>query len=183
MALLTLVAITDKTFFAVYGFALIMIHELGHILASIILKMRIREINFGIANIDISKPQDYDTRKFSEKVILILGGPIFNFLVFMIFLVMYLRTKNLNYLYIALQSVGIAVLNMLPIESLDGGELLALFIEKHSRYFGSCEKIFNLVSWICLFLLAIFWFFIIIKFRYGFSVILLILYLIYQKYI
>lgn len=152
-------------------------------MASVILNMRINEISFGIANIDICKPLDYEIRKFPEKIFLILGGSVFNFLAFLILWVIYSCTKDLKFMYIAAQSAAIAVLNMLPVKSLDGGELLNLFMERYYKDFEYGKKLCDFVSWIFLFLLAILGLFIIIKFGYGFSVILLILYLIYQKYI
>lgn len=158
-------------------------HELGHILASVILKMRICEINFGIANIDICKPKDYYVRKFSEKAILILSGCILNFVIFFVFWALYLWTKKLDFLYVAEQSMGIAMLNMFPIESLDGGELLGLFIEKFAKNFERAKKIYNFISWLFLFVLAILGVFVIIRCKYGFPVVLLIMYLVYQKYV
>ena len=181
-ALLAFVAVTDKTMFAVCGLVLIAAHELGHIFAAIALKMQIREINFGVANIDISKPQDYEARKLSEKAVLILGGCIFNFLIFLVLWLIYLRTGKSEVLYIAMQSFAIAVLSIFPVESLDGGELLDLFTEKFCKDFRRAKKICSFVSWIFLFLLTALGILIIVECRCGFSVILLILYLVYQKY-
>ena len=183
VALFTFLVVTDETLFAVYGFALITVHELGHILISIILNVRISEINFGVANIDICKPQNYENLKFHEKAILTSGGCILNIVFFLILWITYLHTKNLKYLYVGAQSAGVAVLNILPVESLDGGELLRLFTERFCKDFIRSEKICNFVSWIFLFVLAVLGFLTIVKCKYGFSAILLVLYLIYQKYI
>lgn len=181
--MLTFIAVTDNTLFTVYGLLLVIAHEFGHILASVILNMRISEINFGVANIDICKPKEYHIGKRWKKTILILGGCIVNTVIFLILWLLFLWTKNLMFLYISIQSIGIAVLNMLPIESLDGGELLNLIFERFFENTEFSKRICNFMSWLFLMVLLSTGIFTVIKFKCGFSVIILIFYLIYQKYI
>ena len=160
---------------------LILAHELGHIISVKILRVPIYEINFGAMSIDIPKPPLYHRKSFNHKMVIILSGSGLNFLIFMFFAGIYIITGKEFMALIAFQSLVIGVINILPIESLDGGEALNLVLH---RYFSreSSKKISNILSLIFLVAVSFLGVFLVIKARHNISIIMFVIYLIFEKY-
>lgn len=181
VAVLTFITVTDKTFLSLCAVALIFAHEMGHIISAKILKTPIYEINFGPVNVDILKPQAYYSKSFFQKMIIILSGFISNLIIFIILSGIYIITKNKFLMLVALQSFIIGMINILPIESLDGGEAVGLILHKFFSY-ENAKKISNVLSLVFLVPATFFGIFLGIKSRHNISVIMLALYLIFEKY-
>ncbi len=181
VAVLTFIIVTDKTLLSLCAVSLIFAHEFGHILSAKILKMPINEINFGAMSIDIAKPKIYYQKSFAQKMIIILSGFIFNLFIFIILSWVYVITKSEIIILVAFQSLVIGAINILPIESLDGGEAVNLIL---SRFFGyeKAKKISGVLSIIFLVPIIVFGIFLIAKSWRNMSVGMLALYLIFEKY-
>ena len=179
--MLTFIIITDKTYLSLCAVVLIFAHELGHILSARILKVPIREINFGAMSIDIPKPLVYYKKSFAQKMIIILSGFIFNLFIFIILLWIYVITKKEFIILLAVQSFAIGLVNLLPIESLDGGEAANLILSRFFSYEKS-KKISNMLSLIFLVPAVVFGIFLIAKSWRNVSLVMLVLYLIFEKY-
>lgn len=179
--MLTFIIITDKTFLSICAVGLIFAHELGHIILARILNVPIREINFGAMSIDICKSQIYYEKSFLKKIFLVLGGCIFNFCIYLVLYMIYLATRKIIFMYISVQSLCIGIINILPIESLDGGEVVNLILH---RFFGyeSAKRISNVISIIFLVPIIFLGIFLVIKSWHNMSVIMLAIYLIFEKY-
>ena len=104
---------------------IIIVHELGHILASILLKWNISKIKimpFGcitIFNELINKPM-------MEEFIILIMGPLFQLINFLIFKDI---TPYFNY-----YNYGLFIFNMLPIYPLDGYKLFSILLNKVMPY-------------------------------------------------
>lgn len=181
MAVLTLIIVTDKTFLSLWAFALIFAHEAGHIISAKILNVPINEINFGAASIDIPKSPVYYRKSFVGKMIIILSGFIFNLLIFIILSGIYIITENKFVILIALQSLVIGVINILPIESLDGGEAVNLVLRRFLSYENS-KIISGILSIVFLMMIAFLGIFLMIKSSHSISIVFLAIYLIAEKY-
>lgn len=154
---------------------------MGHIISAKILNVPVNEISFGAMSIDIPKSSIYYQKNFKQKMIIILSGFAFNLLIFVILLGVYVITKNKFIILIALQSFVIGATNILPIESLDGGEAVNLVLQRFLSYEKS-KKISDMLSWIFLTFIIFLGIFLVMKSWYNVSVILLALYLIFEKY-
>ncbi len=181
MAVFALIIIADKTFLSLWAFALMFAHEAGHIVSAKIFKVPINEVNLGAVSIDIPKSPIYYRKSFVEKMIIILSGSIFNLLIFIVLLGIYMITENKFVILIALQSLIIGAISILPIESLDGGEAINLVLRRFLSYENS-KRISNILSVIFLMIIAFLGILLMIKSRYNISVVLLAVYLVAEKY-
>lgn len=181
VAVLTFITITDKTLLSLCAVCLIFAHEIGHIVSARILKVPVSEINFGAMSIDIEKPQIYCQKSFDQKIIITLSGFIFNLFIFIILSWVYIITKSEIIILIAFQSLIIGTINILPIESLDGGEAVNLILSRFFSY-EKAKKISSVLSIVFLVPVIVLGFFLIAKSWRNMSVVMLAVYLIFEKY-
>lgn len=129
-------------------YALIMlfalIHELGHMLAGIILKLRPKALSIMPFGISITF-ETYGYKKMLEikKIIIALAGPITNILIIIITILLHINT-NLKGMIIY-SNMLIAIFNLIPLYPLDGGRILKGIIRiKKSEL--QADKIINSIS-------------------------------------
>ena len=154
-------------------------HEFGHLIAFWLIKLEIKEINFGFASVDICKARGMSFCGLKKELIVTLSGSAMNFLAFLIFWILYYSTQERKCLYFAVQSFAIGAVNFLPIDSLDGGIALNLILEKKFG-FEKSQKISKIVSWMFLLPIIIFGVYILLRSKYNFSVLILALYLVFE---
>lgn len=127
------------------------IHELGHLIAGLILKFKPEEIKLSPVGLQISfkvEPEEYNTKVKKanpiniKKAILALAGPLTNLLISTILILIGKFNLNLqsNYIYqiIIYSNFLIAMFNLIPIYPMDGGrflnELLKIFVGNKKAY-------------------------------------------------
>lgn len=108
-----------------------MIHELGHLLAGILLGMRVEKIQLKPFGFSISfklKLEDYN-RKINKgnileikKIIVALAGPLTNVLI--IILTLNIKLTIFQEMLIIYTNILIVIFNLFPIYPLDGGRIL-----------------------------------------------------------
>ena len=104
------------------------IHELGHIVSALLLKIKIKRFEFSICGAKIIPTQSLCT--YLKELILCFCGPLANFITFALCLPAVNITSNSDatsldfFTYMALFSILLGVINLLPIKSLDGGRIL-----------------------------------------------------------
>ena len=108
------------------------IHEIGHFVAALILKIKIKRFELTVCGAKIIPSAQICSYK--DEFILCLLGPMANILTFLLFLpkVNISEIHGIGSLdtctYIALFSLMLALINLLPIKSLDGGRMLFLML-------------------------------------------------------
>ena len=119
---------------------IIIIHELGHVIASVIFNWKIDKISimpFGAITIF----RETLNRPMIEEFIILIMGPLFQFINYIIFKDI---TPYFNY-----YNYGIFIFNMLPIYPLDGYKLYSILLNKIIPY-KYVMKIMLIISFISL---------------------------------
>ncbi len=110
-------------------------HEFSHILILNLFSSKIEVISFNVTGISIKKK---DELSFLKEFFVLIFGCLGN-----LFLILFSLHFKLKILLAV--NILIFIFNLLPIEKLDGGQILRLFLEKFLN-FNLCSKICNFVS-------------------------------------
>lgn len=166
----------DPSEIVLIGFFSTFIHELGHILAIIYRKHYINEITIGFFHIDITDAKR-NLITYNDDIFILLSGSFLNFFVSLICLILYI-TKNISIMKFTFYSnLLIAIINLFPISTLDGGQILYLFLSKKFSIDKS-ETISEIISFIFLLPLSIMGFLILFKSKYNFSLLFICCFLV-----
>ena len=116
--------------FLVYFMLLILVHELGHILVSLIFKWNIDKIiilPFG----GLTKYNEIINKKLIEEFLIAIAGIIFQ-IIFYFFIKEYI-----SYKYFSVINYFIIIFNLIPIYPLDGSKILNIFFNLIMSYKNS----------------------------------------------
>ncbi len=137
----------------VYLMLFAFIHELGHMFAGIILKLKPKALNIMPFGVSISF-EVYGYKKLIEikKLLIALAGPITNILISIIVLILNINfeTKQI----IIYSNILIAIFNLIPLYPLDGGRILKSLIRINCSKVKT-EQIVNKISNIIMIILTI----------------------------
>ena len=128
-ALLTVVLIIDKTGGIFCCFLASFFHEIGHLIAIILLKQKVNRVEFSLFDVKICSSYNVS---LSKELIIVLSGVTFNLILFIFFY----RIIPM----FALANLFIGLFNALPVSTLDGGQAINILL---SRYFN--QKVSDLV--------------------------------------
>lgn len=138
----------------IYGWIMLFafIHELGHMFAGIILKLKPKSLSFMPFGISVTF-ETYEYKKMIEikKILVAIAGPLTNLMICIvaIFLHIDLATKAL----IIYSNILIALFNLIPIYPLDGGRILKGTIRLNNQEIES-DRIVNKISNILIIILT-----------------------------
>ena len=167
----------DKSYTAIFGVLSAAMHELGHILAIYLKKGNIKEIAFGIVNIDISGESDnFSKAESTDELFILLSGPLINLVLSLVLKLIYFNGGCYIINLISYQNLFLGIVNLLPISSLDGGRILYILLSKKLDFILA-ERILNIISLLFLIPLCILGFLLLIKSKYNFSLLILGCYL------
>lgn len=142
-----------------------LLHELGHLFAGIMLKMKVKKMAIMPAGFSVEfslKENDYNQKILNsnllevKKIIVALAGPITNILVIIIIKLINIQ-NNITYNIIYANCL-IALFNLLPIYPLDGGRILKSIIclkLNRKKAIIYVNRISNLILFIITFLTSI----------------------------
>ena len=171
--MITLIIVTDKQNAAIFAVIASLLHEFGHIFAMKLLDYNLKRIKIGFVNSDII----LSVHKNSDMIKILLSGSFVNFCIALISKLLFFYTKKDLFEIIFLQNFFIGMLNLFPIEMLDGGIILSLILNDKIGNFEKSKKISNIISVVFLIPIAIVGFLVLLSSKYNFSLILLSCYL------
>lgn len=146
----SLMFLLDQSGFVLMGFLAALIHELGHVIAFVLVLDFPSEISFEISGIKMVRSKKITSYK--KEVFQLLMGSFFNFILFFI---LFFSLNSINRISIfAVSHLILGIFNLLPIQALDGGKLLRLFWEKKTDI-QTAYRITNIISWSTLLGLAV----------------------------
>lgn len=175
LTIITLLLLVDNDGMIVYGVVAALIHELGHISAMMIKKCRPQRINFRAFDINIID-KNRAKRHYNDDVFILAAGPLANIIFCALLCCIFKATGHIWLLKPIYENLFIAAFNILPIESLDGGQI---FFNLLSRKLSikTAENFTVLASFMVLLPVAVLGFYILIVSKYNFSLLLLSCYL------
>ncbi len=160
-----------------FCFLSLIIHEAGHLTAMSILGFSPKRIKLSPFEISISDNSRY-CRRFFDNFLIILCGPLFNFICFTLLYLLYLLCYDALFPFAAV-NLSVGLFNILPVMSLDGGQLLYLILSRRLSE-ESAEKVVNIITFVFIFPLAALGFLLLFKSRYNFSLLFVCVYLIFS---
>ena len=120
------------------------IHELGHMLAGIILKLKPKSLSLMPFGISITfEAYGYKNLIEIKKILLAFAGPFINFVIIIIALTLHIQ-ENIKEMIIY-SNLLIAIFNLIPLYPLDGGRILKGII-KIKKTEMEADKIINNIS-------------------------------------
>ena len=125
-------------------------HELGHIIMAYACGIRLKECTVGIYGAGLMP--EYGLYSYGKEILLCLAGPLFNFFLGSLGLVIGLAHPSELLEYFSLSSFILGGMNLLPIRDFDGGRiLLSLF----TVFFDPAlaDRILTVLSFLFVFLL------------------------------
>lgn len=158
-----------------YCTASVLIHEAGHLAVMFISGFRPESIKISLFEISIN---DFSREQRSRKqnLLIIIFGPLCNFNCFILFYLLYLIC-GLQLIELAYTNLFLCLFNLLPVMSLDGGQLLYLILSCRLS-FEKSEKVVNILTFITIFPLAALGFLLLFNSYYNFSLLFVCVYLI-----
>ena len=151
------------------------LHEIGHIMSILYCKRRISKITVTAFSIDIIQNNLSDL-PYKKEVLILLSGPGMNLIFFAVFLTLNVVLKSIFFKNLAIQNLLIGLINLFPVSSLDGGQLLLIFLKRHFNDFQA-QKIAFVISLIFIFPMMIIGFQTVLKSKLNFSILMLAIYL------
>lgn len=175
LTIITVLLLVDENGTMIYGVLAALIHELGHIFAMIIKKSKPKKISFRAFDINIVD-NNRIKRSYSDDIFILIAGPLSN-IVFCI--VLYFTYKLTGFLWLIrpmYENIFIAIFNILPIDTLDGGQILFNLLSRRLSI-KTAIKFTLLISFMVLLPVSALGFYILIISKYNFSLLFLSCYL------
>ncbi len=171
----TILVLTENNNFMICALLPAAFHEFGHIFAMFLKKYKPHEINVRLFSVDIiDNSRIY--RDYNSDIFILFLGPLTNIFLGTIFFILY-RVLNVSwFVSFSYGNLFLAFFNLLPIEPLDGGQILFNLLIRRIKL-QKAEKLISLISVVFLFPVAILGFYVLLTSKYNFSLLFLSCYL------
>lgn len=175
MVLFTLLLLFDDNSTVCWSLLAALFHECGHVFAMIFNKNNPSQICFRAFSVDIIDTNKTQ-RDYNTEVFILFSGPLANLIVASVLLSFY-RIFCCRFLRVfASANLFLAVFNLLPIESLDGGQIVSNILLRKFQV-RTAGKIAFVLSILTLLPIAILGFYVLLQSKYNFSLLFFSCYL------
>ena len=152
-----------------------LLHEFGHLLIMTSVGNKPKAVRFEITGMNIIRQPDLKISTKNE-ILIALGGPLVNFISFLISVIILCFYENKNILTFACINLILMIFNLLPIKRLDGG--LALYYLLSQKYENlTCTKILKITSVFFIAFIYIWGIYAFVSSRYNISLIIIAIFL------
>lgn len=155
----------------------VVVHESGHLLTMRLLGYMPESIRISPFEMMISDPSRQE-RTAKENFLIIFFGPIANFICFLPCFLLYLGGTE-KILPFAAANLSVGLFNLLPVLSLDGGQLLYLLLSRR-RTPEQAERVVCRLTFCSIFPLAALGFYTLFRSHYNFSLLFVCAYLVFS---
>ena len=157
-------------------FIVIIVHELGHIITSLICGWDIKKVDISMCGGFITYNENID-KPFIEEFLISISGIVMQIIFYAILTILYnFRIIDLDTIVLFNKyNISIFIFNILPIVPLDGSKIINVLLNIYFPYKKSL-KITNYISILTILLLILI--FVILKFKIEFSYIIIITFII-----
>lgn len=176
MAFATIMMMLDTDGMVFHAIFATTIHELGHICAMIFKGYKPHEIECRAFDIRIVDVNRFKT-SYKNDIFILFMGAVFNFLYAAFLFSLYKTFGMTECLKPVYENVFLGIFNLLPIETLDGGQILYSLLCRRLDVKVAMD-ITCMVSFVFLFPIAVAGFYILMLSKYNFSLLVISCYLI-----
>lgn len=173
---MTAIILFDSSQTVILGCLSAIIHEVGHLIFMWRFNSFPKEIKISLFDIAIIDNKKYN-RPLYQELLITLGGVIMNIIFGSIFFVLYLVFKYNFFIILAGANILLLVYNILPVDTLDGGQALYLILSSKLSE-KTTEHIMLIASLIILFPCTVLGFLLLLNSKYNFTLLLTSLYLV-----
>lgn len=140
----------DSTGYALIAVVAAAVHELGHIAAALLLRMRLDSFSLGLmgARLGLSLP----LYSYRRELWLALSGPLINIVSGVAALYIYRSCRVEMLLFFGVAGLFLAGLNLLPVQSFDGGRIFICLLAPTVGLYAA-ERALRRLSFGCIWLL------------------------------
>ena len=128
--MICLILLIDATGVMLFGLFAVAIHEIGHLVFMLITRKHIEKIVFQIGGIMI-KSRGFSG--YNSELLIAMGGCLFNFISFVITAGLLCNNYDEILLIFSAANFGLMIFNLLPINGLDGLDLIKIQLLKKYR--------------------------------------------------
>lgn len=176
VAVMTAVIIFDTAMSVIICFIAVIIHESGHLATLKHYNSFPEKIKLTLFDIAIIDKKKY-SRSTKQELVVVLAGVAMNFISAVIFYILYILSDMMFFKNLFLSSLTLGFFNLLPVDTLDGGQALFLILSSKLTL-QRAELILNIVSFVILIPVACIGFLVLLQSKYNFTLLLTALYLI-----
>lgn len=175
LTIITLLLLVDNHGTILWGISAALVHELGHIFVMVIKKCPPKKISLRAFDVNIID-RTRVSRSYNDDLLILIAGPFAN-LLFSVVLYLIYKFGNCDWLIVPIcENIFIAIFNILPIESLDGGQIFFNLLSRKLNV-KTAMKFTVLTSFLVLLPVAVLGFYILLVSKYNFFLLLLSCYL------
>lgn len=176
----TLLFFINKSFFIFSSILASLIHESGHLIALKNNSSSSNQLEFSLFKFNIID-KNRISKSLHDDLIILLSGPIFNLVTFILFFAISKFYNNEKLYFFAFENLFLFVFNLLPIIPLDGGQILFILLSSKIDFLLA-QKIISIISLILIYITSLIGFFIFLSSKYNISILLFSLYMMFFFY-
>lgn len=156
-----------------YALVFSLFHEIGHLVCLAAVGNKPQSVTFELTGMNICRNENVKI-SLKKEMLVSFGGPFANFILFSLFLLLFLQTESSAFQNAASVNLILAVFNLLPVKTLDGGKILYFFLAESLSY-RIAKTVLSFSSVIFILLMIFYGFYTLYITKYNFTMLIIAL--------